>query len=84
MMRGILTLSTIVSVVFFPWSFTALIVLMSSFVEPLLPLAAGIFADTLYYTPQTGALPVFTLYGVIATAVAFFVRSRLKTSIIGK
>ena len=29
MMRGILTLSTIVSVVFFPWSFTALIVLMS-------------------------------------------------------
>jgi hypothetical protein len=84
MMRGILTLSTFISVVLFPWPFSVLLALVASGVEPLVPLAVGIFADTLYYTPQAGAVPLFTLYGAVATALALLVRSQLKTGIIGR
>lgn len=81
MMRGILTFSTLASVIFFPWPFAATLAVVGVFVEPLVPLAAGIFADTLYYTPHANALPFFTLYGAIVTIVAFIVRSRLRASI---
>ena len=84
MTRGLLTLLTFVSTVFFPWPLTVLLALGLSLFEPLVPLAAGIFADTLYYAPQAGALPLFTVYGALVTALAFFVRSRLKTGIIGR
>ncbi|MDO8593391.1 MAG: hypothetical protein Q7R59_00635 [bacterium] len=84
MMRGTLTILSFVSAVLFPWPFTALLALAASFTEPLVPLAAGLFADTLYYAPQAHVLPLFTLYGALLTALAFFVRDRLKTSIIGK
>jgi hypothetical protein len=79
MMRGILTLATFVSVVLFPWPLTALLALASAFLEPLVPFAVGIFADTLYYSPQVALLPLFTLYGAVTTVVALFVRSRLST-----
>lgn len=82
MIRGILTLFVFVSIIFFPWPLAAAFVLVSSLFLPLLPLAAGIFADTLYYTPQANILPLFTLYGAAVTGIALFVRSRLKTSII--
>lgn len=82
MMRGMLTLFTFVSVIFFPWSLTALLALTASFVEPLVPLAIGIFADTLYYAPSVDTLPFFTLYGAVVTAIALLVRSRLMTGII--
>ena len=84
MMRGTLTILTFVSAIFLPWSLTALLALGASVFEPLIPLSVGIFADTLYYTSQSGAIPLFTLYGALATALAFFVRSRLKTGIIGE
>lgn len=79
---GLLTLFVFISVVFFPWQLTVILALVSSFPIPLLPLAAGLFADTLYYTPHVAALPLSTLYGVIVTGIALFVRSRLETSII--
>jgi hypothetical protein len=82
MTRGILTLMSFVSAVFFPWPLTVVLALASSIFEPLLPLATGLFVDTLYYTPHSGAIPLFTFCGTLATAIAFFVRSRLKTSII--
>lgn len=81
-MRGSLTVLTFISTVFLPWPFTALLALSASVFEPLVPLAAGLFADTLYYTPQAGILPLFTFAGALLTAVAFFVRNRLKTGII--
>ncbi len=83
MTRGLLTLLAFVSTVLFPWPFTALLTLGLSLVEPLVPLAVGLFADTLYFTAQAGSLPRFTIYGAVVTALAFLVRSRLKTSIIG-
>lgn len=84
MIRGLFTLLSFISVILFPWLLTVLLTLGVSIFEPLVPLAIGIFADTLYYTPQAGALPLFTIYGAIVTALSFFVRSQLKTSIIGR
>ncbi|HCR52072.1 TPA: hypothetical protein DIV48_00295 [Candidatus Kaiserbacteria bacterium] len=83
-MSGILTLLAFVSTIFFPWSFTAALAIAVALFEPLVPLAVGLFADTLYYVPHAGTLPVFTLYGAVATMLAFFVRNRLNASIIGR
>jgi len=83
-MRGILSLSSLVSVILFPWPFTAFLAIISSLLEPLIPLSVGLFADTLYYTPQAGTMPFFTIYGAIATTLALLVRSRLLTGSIEK
>lgn len=81
MMRGTLTLAPFLSAILFPWPLTVLLALAASFFEPLVPLAAGLFVDTLYYAPQSGALPLSTFYGALATTLAFLVRARLKTGI---
>jgi hypothetical protein len=80
-MRGVFTILAFISTVLFPWPFAALLSLGIALYEPLVPLAVGIFADTLYYTPQLGA-PLFVLGGLFATVSAYFVRSRLKPGII--
>lgn len=77
MTRAAFALVALASVAFFPWPFAALLALSGSVFEPLLPLSVGLFADTLYYVPRAGAWPLFTLCGAAATALAFFVRSRL-------
>jgi len=80
-MRGFLTFLVFISVIFFPWPLTAVLSLASSFLIPFLPLAVGLFSDTLYYT---SGLPLFTLCGSLATGAVLFVRSRLKTGSIGR
>lgn len=80
MIRGTLTIICFVSTVLFPWPLTVLLSLAAASLEPLVPLAVGLFADTLYYSPQAGALPIFTLCGVFIAGVAFFVRGRLLAS----
>lgn len=80
-MRGLLTFLVFISVIFFPWPLTAVLALSSSFLIPVMPLAAGLFADMLYYT---SGFPFFTLYGALATGAVLFVRSRLKTGSIGR
>lgn len=81
MIRGALTLSTFISVVLFPWLFTAVLAIVSAFWEPLVPFGAGIFVDTLYYMPHVQAFPLFTLAGAACTVIAFFVRNRVRASI---
>lgn len=83
MIRGVLTIGTFISVIFFPWSFTVLLAIVASFLEPLIPLAVGLFADTLYYSPHVNLVPLFTLLGTLVTSIAFFVRSRIRTGTIG-
>lgn len=73
---------TLASVVFFPWPLTVVLALTTSSLEPFVPLAAGIFADALYYAPQAQTVPLFTLVGAVCTAVAFFVRSRVRASLV--
>lgn len=82
MTRGLLTIVPFLSVILFPWPLTALLALVSSAYVPLVPLAAGIFADTLYYSPQANALPWFSIWGALVSVIALFVRSRLMTGII--
>lgn len=79
MMRGIATIGTLLSAIFFPWPVTALFAVGVSFFEPLVPLAVGIFIDTLHYLPGQGEWPLPTMLGAMATALVLFVRSRLKT-----
>ena len=86
MMRKIGTLLTFLSVMFFPWPLTAGIALGVAAYEPLVPFAAGLFADTLYYIPHyiphDGSLPLFTIFGALVTAAVFFVRSQLKAGLV--
>jgi hypothetical protein len=84
MIRGLSTALAFISALLFPWPLTVLIALGLAVFEPLVPLAVGIFADTLYYTPHAGVLPWFVIFGGVFTMLAFFVRSQLKTSIIGR
>lgn len=80
MISRMLTLASFVSAVFFPWPLTAVLALAAARAEPLVPLAAGIFADTLYYAPSSGGLPLFALGGAAATFGALFLRSRLRAA----
>jgi hypothetical protein len=84
MMRALGTILTLLSAVFFPWPLTVCLALLMALSEPFLPFATGLFADTLYYSHAGGTLPFFTLAGALVTVAAFFVRSRLKTGIIGE
>lgn len=83
-MRLVFTILSLVSVILFPWPFTVILAFSTSLMEPLVPLAVGIFADTIYYNQHANILPLFTIYGAAMTAIAFFVRSRLRTGIIKK
>lgn len=83
MTKGTLTIAAFVSAFLFPWPFTAILALFGAAIEPFVPLSVGIFTDTLYYSSHTGTTPVFSLFGAAATAIAFFVRSRLMAGIIG-
>lgn len=82
MTQAFLTVSTLLSALYFPWPFTALLALLSAPSEPLTPLAAGLLIDTLYYTPASQSYPLATLLGALATGLAWFVRTRLRTGII--
>lgn len=79
-MRLVGTGATFFSAIFFPWPLTACLALGVAFFEPWVPFAAGLFIDTLYYFPQAGRIPIFTLVGALTTVGIFFVRRRLKTS----
>ena len=59
MTRKLGTLIACLSVVLFPWPLTAFLSLSISLFEPLVPLAVGLLADTLYYAPVDGAWPHF-------------------------
>lgn len=81
MTRKATIILTFVSTVLFPWPLTACLALALAPFEPLIPLAVGIVMDTLYYSHTAASFPHATLYGTLASAVAFFVRNRLKARI---
>lgn len=82
MMRRVGVIATFISAMVFPWPLTAVLACALALSEPLVPLAAGLFTDTLYYSPEGGFLPLFTLFGAGMTVLAFFVRTRLKAGIL--
>lgn len=81
MIRQLGIVAAFLSVFLFPWQLWVGILFALSPFEPILPLAVGVFADTLYYAPHGSFFPVYTLFGAGLTSIALFVRSRLKTSI---
>lgn len=81
MRHGVLVLCTLLSVMYFPWPYTAFLALLSAMDDPLVPLAAGLFMDTLYYTPSLHTYPQATIFGALATLIVWFVRTRLRTGI---
>lgn len=83
MISGVGTIGTFLSALFFPWQLTAFLALSMALYEPWIPLAVGIFVDTLYYVPQGTLIPFFALSGALVSLAAFFVRSRLKTGTMG-
>lgn len=70
------TIGTMLSAMIFPWQLTALLALSVAVVEPLVPVAAGVLIDVLYYTSGAG-LPWASILGLLATIGAYVVRSRL-------
>lgn len=80
-MRGWLVCMSLFSALFFPWPFTTFVAVLCVGYEPFIPLATGLFIDTLYYTPSLGVPPFATLCGACVTGIALFVRSRLRTGI---
>ena len=79
MIVKILSILTLLSVFFFPWPVTMLVALGVSVFEPLVPLAAGLLVDVLYFQVHGFSLPVFTLLGAGLSIAAWLVRGRLKT-----
>lgn len=82
MISGILTIATFASVALFPWPLSVLLAVIASSREPLVPFAAGLFADTLYYVPFGGTWPLFTIGGFLVSATAFFVHGGVRRTII--
>lgn len=80
--RLFLMLGTFASIIFLPWPCTAILALLSALFLPLLPLAAGIFADVLYWSPAASTLPLATLVGAGISLASLAVRGRLTTGII--
>lgn len=78
MMRAGATFFTLISVVIFPWQITAVCALAAAFVEPLVPLAAGLLLDVFYYQSQTGLFPRYTILGAAISLVASIVHSRVR------
>lgn len=77
MIRSILTISTFLSALFFPWPLTVLLGAAAGMYEPLVPLAVGLFIDVLFYTPGAG-WPLATLFGLVATLGMYALRARFQ------
>ncbi len=78
----LLTLAALCSTALFPWWVTGILVVLLAPFEPLVPVAVGMLFDALYYAPGAHAFPVFSLYGLVLTVLAYFVRERVRASII--
>lgn len=74
---GILTVLSFVSAILFPWPLTAALAIAVAFIDPLVPIALGLFMDTLY---SAGGWPQGTISGAGLAFVALVVRRWVRTS----
>lgn len=65
----------------FPWPLTAALAVLAAVYFPIAPLAVGLLTDALYYAHGAAALPWWSVLGLIATLVAYSVRSFFEASI---
>lgn len=82
--HGFLTVLVFASAIIFPWPLTAVLAVTAAFFEPLIPLAAGLFMDAVYYAPASGTLPLFALSGLVLTVAILLVQRRLRVGTMSK
>ena len=81
MMRTFLIFLPLFAVVLLPWPLALLVGIIAAGASPLAPLAAGIFADTLYQAPHASLFPWATIIGAFVALAAVLVRSFLEARI---
>lgn len=64
---------------FFPWPFAVASALIAGFFFPPIALVTGVLLDALYFNGH--GFPQFTIFGIIATLILFFVQQFVKTRI---
>lgn len=76
----LVAVSAFASALLLPWPVTALLAVLASVWEPLVPFGVGLVVDALYGTPAEG-LPYFTLLGFACSLGAYLVRRSIQASI---
>ncbi|HEC93841.1 MAG TPA: hypothetical protein ENI56_00490 [Candidatus Kaiserbacteria bacterium] len=72
-------IGAILSPFLFPWQYTAVLAIISSWRYPFAALAIGIEFDILYMIPHGFFFPVGTVAGVVVTTFMFFAKYIMKT-----
>ena len=81
MIRILLPLVAFLSLFFFPYPLSALLILASAILLPVSGIAIGIAADILYFSPGAAFMPLWSLGGILATILALLVQRFVKTRI---
>ncbi|MBU2103940.1 hypothetical protein KKD81_00995 [Patescibacteria group bacterium] len=82
MIRGVALVLSVLSLFIFPHSVSAVLILASALLLPFSGLALGLIAEALYFSPGAHFLPVWALFGALATSAALLVHRFVKTRII--
>ena len=77
--RIALCILAVLSPFFFPWPYALVIGFVAALFFPPIALIVGVLIDALYFGGS--GLPLFTLYGIIGAAMAYFVHQFVKTRI---
>lgn len=84
MTRHALLISAFLAPLYAPIGFAVVLALSAALFFPLAPLAVGLFVDALYFNAAANTLPLYTLLGAVASALALLVRSYGRARIIGR
>ena len=79
MIRVVALVLPFISLSLFPWPLTVLLAILAGWYEPLIPVSIGLLADMLYMNASVSCLPVWSLAGVLVSAVTSYVRSQMRT-----
>ncbi len=80
-MRAMAAVLALIALFVFPWQVAVLAIIGSALLMPLSGLALGVIADIVYYVPGSSFMPLFSLYGLAATALVLLVQRFVKTRI---
>ena len=81
MIRTLLPLTALLSLFFFPYPLSALLILASAIMLPVSGIVLGVAADVLYFSPGAAFMPLWSLGGIFATVLALLVQRFVKTRI---
>ena len=80
-LRFLIPAFAFLSVFFFPWPVTLVLIFIAALCLPVLGLALGAFADLIYFNAAAAGVPSFLIMGLVATLVALLVHRFVKTRI---